>query len=164
MSLSLVNIVITAICLFGLGFYFNSREKKLHKMADLKFLEIRERYMVQIAQRKAKEKAEIERIKSILARLETKHKKMLSQKDVVDPTKYLKEAEEIVKKTEKRAKEIEKEAKEKADRYVSEQKAEIEGKMVDLVMGVTKKVISKSLNYSDHRELIEQALQEVEGD
>lgn len=164
MSLSIINIIITAICLLGLGFYFNSREKKLHKMADLKFLEIRERYMVQIAQRKAKEKAEIERIKSILARLEDKHKKILSQKPSGDTSKAMKEVEEIVKKTEKRAKEIEKEAKEKADRYVAEQRAEIESKMVDLVMDVTKKVLSKSLNYSDHKELIEQALQEVEGE
>ena len=164
MGLDLFNIIVTAVCLVALGLYFNFREKKLNKMADLKFLEIREKYLVQIAQRKAKEKTEIDRIKNILLKLENKHKKLISLKPSAIPTESLREAEEIVRRTEKRSRQIEEESKQKAEKYLSDQKAEVEEKMVDLVMNVTKKVLSKTLTYDDQKELIEQALDEVEGE
>ncbi len=164
MGFNVINIVITVICLIALGLYFNYREKKLTKMADLKFLEIREKYLVQIAQRKAKERAEIDKIRNILIKLENKHKKLVSLRPSSPPTDALREAEEIVRRTEKRAKQIEQEAQEKADKFLAEQKTEVENKMVDLVMSVTAKVVSKSLSYEDHKELINQALQEIEGE
>lgn len=164
MGLDLINIIITAVCLVCLGVYFNYREKKLTKMADLKFLEIREKYLVQIAQRKAKEKNEIERIKALVAKLENKHKKISSLKPLTPPTEALREAEEIVRRTEKRSKQIEHEAKEKAAKFLTEQKQEVEEKMVDLVMNVTKKVLKKTLIYEEQKKLIEEAMMEVEGD
>ncbi len=164
MGLDIFNVIITVICLMALAFYFNYREKKLNKMADLKFLEIREKYLLQIARRKAKEKTEIERIRNILIKLENKHKKLITMKPSAIPAEFLKEAEDIVRRTEKRSKQIEDEAKQKAEKYLLDQKAEVEEKMVDLVMNVTKKVLSKSLSYEDHKELVEQALSEVEGD
>lgn len=159
-----VNLVITGACLILLAFYFNYREKKLNTMADKKFLDIREKYLVQIAQRKAKEKMEIDKIKQLLVKLESKHKKLIGNKPNVDTSEILQKAEEIIKRTEKRSKQIETEAKQKADKYLSDQKKEIETKMVDLVMDVTKKVLSKSLDYDAQKELVEKALQEVEGD
>lgn len=160
MGLDIFNIILTAVCLVALGLYYSFREKKLNKMADLKFLEIREKYLVQIAQRKAKEKAEIEKIRNILFKLENKHKKLISLKPSQIPSESLREAEEIV----KRSKQIEEEAKQKAEKYLADQKAEVEERMVDLVMNVTKKVLSKTLTYDDQKELIEQALAEVEGE
>jgi len=162
--MNIINITITVVCLAALAFYFNYREKKLNKMADMKFLEIREKYLVQIAQRKAKERLEIDKIKSLLGRLETKHKKLISNKPNVDTSEFLHKAEEIIKRTEKRSKQIEAEAHEKAAKYFADQKKEIETKMVDLVINVSKKVLSKSLDYEKQKELIEKALLEVEGD
>lgn len=159
-----VNLIITGACLIILAVYFNYRERKLNAMADKKFLDIREKYLVQIAQRKAKERAEIDRIKQLVLKLETKHKKLINNKPTINSTEFLKKAEEIIKRTEKRSKQIELEAKEKADKYLDDQKKEIETKMVDLVMNVTKKVLAKSLDYDDQKELIEKALHEVEGD
>ena len=159
-----VNLIITAVCLVILAVYFNYREKKLNAMADKKFLDIREKYLVQIAQRKAKERAEIDKIKQLLAKVETKHKKLISSKPTINSTEFLKKAEEIIKRTEKRSKQLELEAKNKADKYLEDQKQEIETKMVDLVMGVTRKVLAKTLDYEDQKELIEKALRQVEGD
>lgn len=162
--MNIINLSITAVCLIVLAVYFNYREKKLNKMADMKFLDIREKYLVQIAQRKAKERLEIDKIKNILSKLETKHKKLITHKPNLDTSEFLHKAEEIIRRTEKRSKQIEAEAREKADKYFTDQKNEIETKMVDLVMNVTKKVLSKSLDYNQQKELIEKALLEVEGD
>lgn len=159
-----VNLIITGACLVILAVYFNYREKKLNQLADKKFLDIREKYLVQIAQRKAKERVEIDRIRQLVMKLETKHKKLISNKPSINSTEFLKKAEEIIRRTEKRSKQIEAEAKEKADKYLDDQKKEIETRMVDLVMNVTKKVLAKSLDYEEQKELIEKALLEVEGD
>lgn len=164
MEFGLINIAITAACLVILGLYFSNRERRLTNMADSKFLEIREKYLMQVAQRKAKEKAEIEKIKSLVTRLESKHKKIISQKSDVSGPDITAHAAEIIHQAEKRAKQIEAESKQKADKFLDDQKKDVETKMVDLVMDVTKKVLARSLSYEDQKDLIEKALLEVEGD
>lgn len=165
MEVAIINIAVTAICLLALGIYFNNREKRLSRMADQKFLEIREKYLVQIAQRKAKEKVEIEKIRELLHRVESKHKTLVTSKvRAQNNAELIQKAQDIIKRTEKRSRQIEIEAQQKAQKYLDDQKKEIETKMVDLVMNVTKKVLTKSLDYDTQKELIEKTLMEIEGD
>lgn len=167
MNLLVNNLAITGVCLFLLGFYFNWREKKLESIAGSKLKEIREKYITQIAERKAREKKEIEKLKGIVESLEKKHMEILKAKKSAKPEdtqENQSESKELLQTAQAKAKEIEQAAKDEAEEYLDEQKKEVQGKMVDLVMGVTKKVITKSLNYEDHKELIEKAFQEVEGE
>lgn len=165
MQLTIMNIIITAICLIVLIFYFNHRERKMQKMADHKFSDIREKYLVQIAKRKARERAEIERLKAIVARLQHKHhEQILDQKGKQKIRLNMAQAEDLLKRAHTRAKEIEKEAREKSQKFIDDQKKEVQTKMIDLVIGVTKKVLTKGLSYDDQKALIEEAIAEVEGD
>ena len=165
MKSEIINVAITVTALVALVFYYNFREKKLLKMADKKFLEIREKYLVQIGQRKTKEKNEIARIKDLVLKLERKHQNLLAKESAVPDINDAKaEADKIIALAHAQAEQIQKEADQKAKKHISDQKAEIETKMVDLVINVTKKVLKKSLGYKDHVDLIESALMEVEGE
>ncbi len=166
MNVLFTNLAITGVCLFLLGYYFNYREKKIQQIAEKKLHEIKEKYLQQIAERKAREKKEIAKLKSIVQDLEDKHRQILRERlnkpkeVIIDKS----QADEIIKKAQEKAKKIEEDVKEEADNFLEEQKKEVQTKMVDLVMGVAKKVLAKSLTYEDHRELIEKAFLEVEGE
>ena len=165
MKSEIINICITIIALVILVLYYNYREKKLMRMADQKFLDIREKYLAQIGHRKAKEKSEIARIKDLVPKLEKKHQNLITQKSAVPDINQVKaEGEKIILEAKAKANQIQKEAEQKADKYIADQKAEIETKMVDLVINVTKKVMKKTLAYEDHVDIIENALMEVEGE
>jgi F0F1-type ATP synthase membrane subunit b/b' len=163
----LINIAITGMCLFLLGIYFNYREKRLTTIADRRIKELKEKYVAQISDRKAREKKEIEKLKDIVISLETEHKKILKEK-ATNPAKntklYEQEARKIIKHAEERARRIEQEVRDDARHFLEQQKKEVQTKMVDLVMGVAKKVLAKSLTYEEHKELIETTLMEVEGE
>lgn len=160
----LINIVITGICLFVLGLYFNSRERKITRVADKKFEEIKENYIAQIIHRKAKEKQDIERLKGIVAKLQDKQRELATEKPPPPPPSYLKKVDEIMQKATEKAKKIEAAVQENAKKFLDEQKTEVQTKMVDMVIGVSKKVLPKALNYEDHKSLIEEALGEIEGE
>lgn len=160
----LINIGITGICLMILGFYFNSREKKLQQIAESKLKEIKDKYISLMVERKAKERVEVEKLKKIVDNLEKKHKEMIIQKSSELKDQNDSKAEEVIKRAEERAKKIENEVKENAQKFLEEQKKEVQTKMVDLVMGVSKKVLVKSLSYEDQKLLIENALLEMEGE
>lgn len=166
MIVLMTNLAITGVCLFLLGFYFNYKERKLQTIAETKLLEIKEKYIRQIAERKAKEKKEIVKLRTIVEDLETKHRQILMSKSAPKPVIAISasEADEILKKAKEKAKKIEVEAQAEADKFLESQKKEVQTKMVDLVMGVAKKVLAKSLSYEDHKELIEKAFMEVEGE
>lgn len=159
-----INIAITAVCLFGLGLYFNAREKKVQRMAEEKLGDIKDKFIHLTATRKVKEKQEIEKIKGIVSELEKKHKEVLIAQKARPSKDYSKEADAIIKQAEEKADQIEKEVKERADKFLEEQRKEVQTKMVDLVMEVTRKVLTKSLTYKDHKELIESALMEADGE
>ncbi len=147
MSLYL-NIGTTAICLLVIAFYFNYREKKIQGIAGVKLKEIKDNYLDKLARRKLKEKQEIERLKKIVENLEKKHKEILTEKKKEVKKAWDKDAEDIIKKAEAKSKEIEDQAKIEVDKFMAEQKKEVQTKMVDLVMGVTKKVLARSIDYN----------------
>lgn len=161
-----INIVITIICLMALGLYFNRREKKLQFLATSKFREIEELYLHQLAKRKVKERHEVEKLKNIVDGLEEKHKKLLAEKNAQQNhlKGYSAEADKIIKAAQEKANAIEEEVRQKSKLFLKEQEAEVRSKMVDLVIGVTKKVIARNLTYLDHKELIEKAVLEMEGE
>ncbi|HBG81364.1 TPA: hypothetical protein DDW69_00830 [candidate division CPR2 bacterium] len=165
----LINIFITSVCLFTLGLYFTYREKELQSVSQKKLDEARERYLSQIAERKAKEKLEIEKLKAIVVEVEKRHKEILENKSkepqIVEVSAVSDdEKEAILTEARNRARIIEENAEEEAKEYLSEQKKEVQTKMVDLVMGVTKKMLGSALTYEDHLKLIEQALKDMEGE
>ena len=162
----LINILITVCCFIGMGYYFNYREKKLHNLAEKKLLNFKDQYLHNIANRKVKEKSEIDKLKTIARKLEEKHKQILeSEKKNAHITKdYEAEVTKIIKQAEERARLIEEGVKEDAHKFLEEQKKEVQTKMVDLVLGVTRKVMSRGLTYSEHKRLIEEALAEMEGE
>jgi F0F1-type ATP synthase membrane subunit b/b' len=159
-----INLGITGGCLLLMVMYFNHREKKLQDIAVNKLKESKISYLRQLAFRKVKEKQEIEKLKGIVKKLEEKHRELLLEQKSQAKKSFEAEREEIIKKAQLRAAKIEQEAREEADNFVEEQKKEVQAKMVDLVMGVTKKLLTKSLKYKDHLELIEEALQDMEGE
>jgi hypothetical protein len=160
----LVNLVITGACLLLLGMYFNYRERRLHHIAEKKIQQIKEHFQKTLAERKVKEKKEIEKLKGLVEELEKHHKKMLREKNAHPPKDYQTEADSVIQKAKEQAERIEEEVRLEAQKFLEEQKKEVQTKMVDLVMGVTKKVLGKALNYDNHKELIEHALLEVEGE
>lgn len=162
----LVNIAITGVCLFLMGIYFNYRETKIQQIADKKFGEIKEKYLSQIAAKKAKEKQEINRLKKVVEALEKQHIQFLQAQggSVANGKIMSEEALVILKKAQERAKKIEEEVKTEAKNFLEDQKREVQIKMVDLVMGVTKRVMAKSLTYEEHKKMIEDALKEVESE
>lgn len=162
----IINIVITGLCLFVLAMYFNRREKKLQHFTESKFEDVKGQYKEQVEKRKQKEKEEIEKLKNIVGKLQEKHKAMLlaQKNELKNNQNYNKEAIDIIKNAEKNAKKIEQEVREDARIFLEEQKKEVQAKMVDLVMGVTKKVLARSLDYDEQKELIEEAFLEVEGE
>lgn len=166
MNILINNLAITGVCLFLLGAYFNYREKKLQKIAENKLGEIRERYLAQNAERKAREKKEIDKLKGIVQDLEDKHRQILKEKNAQSTKKEVRAdlADDILKKAKERAQEIENVANEEAQKYLEEQRQEVQTKMVDLVMSVSKKVLTKNLSYEDHQDMIEKALLSVEGE
>ncbi len=160
-----LNILITLVCFLALGFYFNRREKRLQMIAEGKLSDFKDRYLDNIAKRKLKERQEIEKLKIIVEDLESRHKKLLHEKTTQHTSKtFDEEANRVIKAAEERAKKIEDEMRGKANKFLEDQKKEVQGKMVDLVMGVTKKILTKSLSYHDHKQLIETAVMEMEGE
>ena len=61
-----------------------------------------------------------------------------------------------------RAKLLESQAKVAADEYLAARQKEVESELMDLVMHVTKKVLPETLTYEIHKELVLQALREVQ--
>lgn len=61
-----------------------------------------------------------------------------------------------------RAKQLEAEAKQRADEYLASRQKEVEADLMDLVLHVTKKVLPETLTYDIHKELVLQALREVQ--
>jgi F0F1-type ATP synthase membrane subunit b/b' len=159
-----INIAITLLSLGVITYYFNYREKKISGVASKKLKDIKQLYVAQLTDRKMKEKQEIEKLKKVVDNIEKKHRDFVKQQNSKLKEHYLAEAEVIIKKAEERAKKIEAEVKEDAKHFLEEQKKEVQTKMVDLVMGVAKKVLSKSLTHDEHKELIEKALLEMEGE
>lgn len=160
-----INLSITAACFFALGLYFNRRERKVHDLAERKLGEIRDLYIQQMARRRTKEKQEIERVKTLVTKLEDKHKKLMEIQRTQNQAHIdTGAAAEMIKKAEERAKQVEAEIKENAQKFLEEQQKEVQLKMVDLVIGVTKKVLAKGLSYNEHKQLIDEALAEVEGE
>lgn len=161
---TLINIAIAAVSLVLIGLYFNYREKKIQGIANKKLKDIKQLYIAQLADRKIKEKHEIEKLKKVVEEIEKKHRQILKERNSKIKQHYAEEAEAIIKRAEERAKKIEAEVREDARRFLEDQKKEVQTKMVDLVIGVAKKVLTKSLTHDDHKELIEKALLEMEGE
>ncbi|MEI6498707.1 MAG: hypothetical protein WCO23_01965 [bacterium] len=158
------NILITLVCFLSLGFYFNRREKRLQLIAESKLSDFKDHYLDNITKRKLKERQEIEKLKTIVIDLETRHKKLLTDRATFSTKNINAETDKIIKTAEERGQKIEAEMRQKADKFLEDQKREVQGKMVDLVMGVTKKILAKSLSYNDHKELIESAVLEMDGE
>ena len=160
----IINVLITSICLFALGAYFNHRERKLKDIANNQYLQIRDRLAHKIIERKAKEKIEIERLKTIVSDIEKQHKKILFEDNRELNRFSEEEMDEITRQAEEKAKLMEEDMKKNAKKFMEDQRREVQTRMVDLVMGVTKKVLSGGLTYKDHKKLIENALMEMEGE
>ncbi len=163
----LINVFITGLCLLGMGLYFNHREKKLHSVAEKRLYSFKDQYLHHVARRKVKEKEEIAKLKELARKLEEKHLQMIvSEKKVTVQNKdYLEiEVEKVMKQAQEKARQIEEETKASSQIFLEEQKKEVQMKMVDLVMGVTEKVLNKTLAYDDHKKMIEEALADMEGE
>ncbi|KKQ94651.1 MAG: ATPase, F0 complex, subunit B, bacterial [candidate division CPR2 bacterium GW2011_GWC1_39_9] len=171
----LINIFITSVCLFTLGLYFTYRERELEAIAKSKLDETKEKYLDQIAKRKAREREEISKLQAIVAEIEKKHQEVeVARQNIGQGSERgagqnvsnvsTEEAEKILESARERAAEIEEEAKKKADEFLDKQKKEVQTKMVDLVMGVVKKVIGQLVSYEDHKKIIKSALDDMEGE
>lgn len=160
-----INVAITGVCLLILGIYYNFREKRFQGLADDKFQEVKEKYIMEIAAKKARERAEIEKLKEIVSKVEEKHRRVIAEKNVAKAPVYdLKEVDNIIKNAEEKAAKLIEEAREESRQFLEDQRKEVQEKMIDLVIGVTRKVLQKSLSYKDHKELIEAAFKEMEGE
>ena len=148
----LINIFITSVCLFTLGLYFTYRERELEAIAKSKLDEAKEKYLEQISKRRAREKEEIGKLKAIVLEIEKKHQEVEVAR------------QKILESARKRAMEIEEEAKKKAAEFLDKQKKEVQTKMVDLVMGVVKKVIGQVVSLENHKKIIKSTLDDMEGE
>ncbi|PIP30854.1 hypothetical protein COZ22_02435 [bacterium (Candidatus Howlettbacteria) CG_4_10_14_3_um_filter_37_10] len=168
----LINIFITSVCLFTLGLYFTYRERELEAIAKSKLDEAKEKYLEQISKRRAREKEEIGKLKAIVLEIEKKHQEVevarqnIEQESEVSVSQNVseEEAQKILESARKRAMEIEEEAKKKAAEFLDKQKKEVQTKMVDLVMGVVKKVIGQVVSLENHKKIIKSTLDDMEGE
>lgn len=64
-------------------------------------------------------------------------------------------------KAEEKAHRLEAEAKVSADAYMNQRRKEVEAELMDLVITVSKKVLPKGISYEVHKELVTQALNDV---
>jgi cell division septum initiation protein DivIVA len=165
----LINLLFTSVCIFTIGLYFSYREKEISKISEQKLREVKKKYIGEITERKEKEKEEIKKLKQIVDQLEIKQLEIDQAKNnapVQPQAKNLseEEAEELIAEAKEKAHHIEEEARKKAHEYLEDQKKEVQIKMVDLVMGVAKKVFNSTLNYDDHLELVKKSLKEMEGE
>jgi exonuclease VII large subunit len=119
-----------------------------------------------VAKRKVNEKKEIDKLKTIARRLEDKHRKLLTEEkgNKKNDINFEAEVEKIIKQAQEKARQIEDDARAEMQKFIEAEQKDVQSKMVDLVMGVTKKVLTRGLTYSDHKGLIEEALSEMEGE
>ena len=169
-----INLIITGICVLLIGVYFNLREKKIHKLASSKIKELQDKYAKIVTEKRQIESAELQKLKNIANELEEEYKNIrvtkrtLSaaeerNKNIVDTTEF----KQILHDAKIKAAQIVRDAKinaeEEAEDYLEHKKREIETKIVDLVIAITKKILSGGLSYDQHKKAIEDAFMEMEG-
>lgn len=164
-----INLLVTSVCIFTIGLYFAYREKELSKISEEKLKETKDKYLKEIAERKEKEKEEIQKLKKIVDELEKKQKEINQTRSLIvsEPlpsNKSEEDIENLLEEARKKAQHIEEGAQKKAHDFLEDQKKEVQIKMIDLVMGVAKKVFGQTLTYQDHLELVKKSLREMEGE
>jgi flagellar biosynthesis/type III secretory pathway protein FliH len=163
-----VAIAALAGAVFGIAFIeliFTSRRRKADTELHWQIKDLKAAYTAEINRLVVEETDELDEMDDKLASVSTAD--TAAQEALVTGyqeqlAKLDKESREALARAKAKARKLELEAKESADDYLTERKKEVEADLMDLVLHVTRQVLPATLTYDVQKQLVLEALREIE--